>query len=69
VDLVMELAQNQVRALNAAGNAKDLFTPEQSAHFIESLHAVAAADGVVSPEELQEINDIAAELGFPGVPH
>jgi hypothetical protein len=52
VDLVMELAQNQVRALNAAGNAKDLFTPEQSAHFIESLHAVAAADGVVSPEEV-----------------
>ena len=69
VDLVMELAQNQVRALNAAGNAKDLFTPEQSAHFIDSLHAVAAADGEVSPEELQEINDIAAELGFPGVPH
>ena len=69
VDLVMELAQTQVRALNAAGNAKDLFTAEQTKHFIESLHAVAAADGEVSPEELEEIHTIAPELGFPSTAH
>ena len=69
VDLVMELGQTQVRALNAAGNAKDLFTAEQTKHFIESLHAVAAADGEVSPEELEEIHTIAAELGFPSTAH
>jgi len=31
---------------------------------LESLHAVAAADGRVSPEELAEIDRIASELGL-----
>lgn len=66
VDLVMELAQTQVRCIAAASaGAETLFTEEQSRHFVESLHAVAAADGEVSPEEVQEIRDIAAEFGFP----
>ena len=49
----------------AEGNGATIFSAEQSEHFIESLHAVAAADGEVSPEELEEIRAIAAELGFP----
>ncbi|MEP5569332.1 MAG: ATP-binding cassette domain-containing protein [Halioglobus sp.] len=66
VDLVMELAQTQVRCRAAAETgAESLFTPDQSHHFVQSLHAVAAADGKISPEELQEIREIAAEFGFP----
>ncbi len=66
VDLVMELAQTQVRCLSAANNGgASLFSEEQTQHFIESLHAVAAADGDVSPEEIEEIRTIATELGFP----
>ena len=66
VDLVMELAQTQVRCRAAAeAGADSIFTEDQSRHFVESLHAVAAADGEVSPEELQEIRDIADEFGFP----
>ena len=66
VDLVMELAQTQVRCRAAAeAGAESLFTPDQAHHFVQSLHAVAAADGKKSPEELQEIFDIAAEFGFP----
>ncbi len=65
VDLVMELAMTQVRARNAAAHAGELFSADQASHFIESLHAVASADGEVSPEELREIRDIARELGFP----
>lgn len=66
VDLVMELAMSQVRckaAINVAGGA--LFDDEQARHFLESMHAVAAADGEVSQEELDEIDTIARELGFP----
>jgi uncharacterized membrane protein YebE (DUF533 family) len=40
------------------------FTPQQSRKFLSSLHAVAAADGEVSEQELQEIATIARELGF-----
>lgn len=70
VDLVMEMAMSQVRCRTAPGQPG--FTPEQSRKFLTSLHAVAAADGEVSEEELQEIALIARELGFdvasPGLP-
>ncbi len=65
VDLVMELAHNQVRAHALASQAGDIFTPDQRNHFLSSMHAVAAADGEVSREEMDEITAIAAELGFP----
>ena len=65
VDLVMELALSQVmcRSTPAAG-AEPLFSPQQRERFISSLHAVAAADGEVSEQELREIDLIARELGF-----
>ena len=69
VDLVMEMAVSQVgcrRAPGACGPSR--FSAEQTRHFIQSLHAVAAADGEVSPQELAEIDQIAAELGFGGEP-
>lgn len=66
VDLVMELAMSQVRCKSALnGQAHTLFSEEQARHFIDSMHAVAAADGHTSPEELAEIRQIAVELGFP----
>ena len=66
VDLVMELAASQVRCQSALRGENDsLFTEEQRRHFIDSLHAVASADGQVSQDELVEIEMIARELGFP----
>jgi ABC-type methionine transport system ATPase subunit len=65
VDLVMELAFSQLRIQSGAGAALETpFTEEQSRHFIASLQAVAAADGDIKQEELDEIDAIAGELGF-----
>ena len=66
VDLVMELAISQVRCQPKEGaDQRTLFTEAQGQHFIDSLYAVASADGHISPEELSEIHAIARELGFP----
>lgn len=65
VDMVMEMALSQVRCRTSeSGEAGLQFSAEQKQQFIRALHAVAAADGEVSPEELAEIQQIAAELGF-----
>lgn len=65
VDLVMEMAMSQVRCRTAPAEGEPpWFTPEQKLHFVQALHAVAAADGEVSPQELAEIDQIARELGF-----
>jgi putative ABC transport system ATP-binding protein len=65
VDLVMEMAMSQVRCRTAPEEgAPPRFTEEKRLHFIQSLHAVAAADGDVSEQELAEIDQIARELGF-----
>ncbi len=65
VELVMELAHNQLAAQAGGGtHGVNSFTAEQSRHFIESLRAVAEADGAITPEEVQEIDAIARELGF-----
>ena len=63
VDLVMEMAMSQVRC-HVGHGGQSAFTPQQSRKFLSSLHAVAAADGEVSEQELQEIATIARELGF-----
>lgn len=65
VDLVMEMAMSQVRCRNlSASGGQALFSEKESATFFKALHAVAAADGEVSEQELQEIDLIARELGF-----
>ena len=62
----MELAMSQVSFRNPDNaSARTIFTPERTAHFMESMYAVASADGEVSEEELVEIRQIARELGFP----
>ena len=66
VELVMELALSQVRCRTALKhNGQRLFSEEQARHFMDSMHAVASADGEVSPAELREIQTVARELGFP----
>jgi ABC exporter DevA family ATP-binding subunit len=65
VDLVLQLALSQVRCrAGLNGDTAIPFSEEQSRFFIDSLHAVAAADGEVSAEEKSEIIVIAEELGF-----
>ena len=69
VDLVMELAATQHRAHSRGGATLDsAFDEEQSQHFIESMRAVASADGAIRPEEVAEIEAIARELGFTADP-
>jgi uncharacterized tellurite resistance protein B-like protein len=59
------MALSQVRCRSrVAEDGQPLFSPQQSRRFIASLHAVAAADGDISEQELQEIDRIAAEFGF-----
>ncbi|KAA1190081.1 ATP-binding cassette domain-containing protein [Pseudohalioglobus sediminis] len=66
VDLVMELALSQLRCRQQDGDGGSaVFSADQAQHFLDSLYAVAAADGEVSPEERVEIQNIARELGFP----
>jgi putative ABC transport system ATP-binding protein len=65
VDLVMQLAHSQHVARSGPGATLDSqFNDEQSRHFVESLRAVASADGAIQPEEVAEIDAIARELGF-----
>jgi len=65
VDLVMELATTQLRARSrGAATVESAFDEEQSRHFVDSMRAVAGADGTIRPEELEEIDAIARELGF-----
>ena len=66
VEFIMELSMMQSRSLGV-----DVISPEHSAllaqrkaHFLDSLYAIARADGVVSTEEIEEIRLIAAEFGI-----
>jgi putative ABC transport system ATP-binding protein len=68
VDLVVELAMAQVRMNTEVVETPERkpFTEMQRDQFLDSLYAVADADGVLSEEERVEIENIALELGFPG---
>ena len=37
---------------------------DRAEHFLESLYAIANADGMATPEEIVEIKAIAAEFGL-----
>jgi putative ABC transport system ATP-binding protein len=66
IDLVMELALTQVRVKQQTAQASDsVLTTAQREHFVSALRAVAAADGRTSEAELEEIQSIAREMGFP----
>ena len=67
-ELVMQLSHSMLGPHGASspvvGGADDEAARQRRRHWLEALHAVAAADGEVMPEELAEINRIAAELGI-----
>jgi uncharacterized tellurite resistance protein B-like protein len=68
--LVVEIAKSQSRLLGGTENYtvtreyRNLSTRQQRAGLLDSLYAVAAADGTVSGDESAEIVKIAEELGF-----
>jgi putative ABC transport system ATP-binding protein len=65
VNFVMEMSMMQKRAqheLSSQGNHEG-FGDERKQLLIDSLYAIAEADGRVSDEELREIHAIAAEFG------
>ena len=67
VDFIMELSMMQRRAQARIDNriANPAFDEERTRHFLDSLHAMAQADGVSTSAELLEIESIAAEFGLP----
>jgi uncharacterized tellurite resistance protein B-like protein len=68
--LVVEIAKSQARLLGGTENFivtrefRQLATPEQRAHLLHCLFAVASADETISTTESAEIAAIADELGF-----
>lgn len=69
-ELVVEIAKSQARLLGGTENYvvtrefRKMTTREQKGKLLESLYAVAAADGTISAAESHEILAIAEELGF-----
>lgn len=63
VEFIMELSMMQKRAISSGSNPQRM-QADRAEHFVESLYAIANADGNVSPEELHEIKTIAAEFGL-----
>ena len=66
VDFIMEMSMMQGRARSRLDNriVNPAFDEERTEHFLESLHAIAQADGIATSEELIEIDTIAAEFGL-----
>lgn len=68
--LVVEIAKSQARLLGGTENYtvtrefRKISTKQQRADLLQSLYAVAAADGTISGVETSEIRSIAEELGF-----
>jgi putative ABC transport system ATP-binding protein len=67
VEFIMELSMMQKRAKAGLDNSAEYpdFDNERSQHFVESLYAIAEADGNISTEEIVEIQAIATEFGVP----
>jgi len=66
VEFIMELSMMQKRAKAGIDNRirNPAFDNERAEHFLNSLHAIARADGIATSEELVEIEAIAAEFGL-----
>jgi putative ABC transport system ATP-binding protein len=66
VDFIMELSMMQKRAKSGMDNAlsEPFLDAQRGQHFMDSLYAIAQADGIVSAEEVVEIEAIASEFGL-----
>jgi putative ABC transport system ATP-binding protein len=66
VEFIMEMSMMQKRATTGPDNriSQSTFDEIRAQHFLDSLYAIARADGKTSSEELVEIDAIAAEFGL-----
>ena len=65
IDLVVEFATRQQKFLGEHETVKKTyFSDDQREVFIQSLNAIAEADGIVSQDERDEIHSIAEDYGF-----
>jgi putative ABC transport system ATP-binding protein len=66
VEFIMEMSMMQGRAKSRIDNSimNPAFDDERSEHFLNSMYAIAQADGIATSEELFEIDAIAAEFGL-----
>lgn len=66
VEFIMEMSMMQGRARSRIDNriVNPAFNEERTEHFLDSLQAIAQADGIATSEELIEIDTIAAEFGL-----
>ena len=66
VEFIMELSMMQKRAKSGINNISlnPAFDEDRGKHFLDSLYAIAGADGNVSGDEVIEIEAIAAEFGL-----
>jgi len=66
VEFIMELSMMQKRARSGLDNRlKDsAFDENRTQHFLDSLRAIAQADGITTGEETAEIEAIVAEFGL-----
>jgi putative ABC transport system ATP-binding protein len=66
VDFIMELSMMLKRTESGIDNRVEnpAFDEDRSRHFLESLHAIANADGMMTSEEAVEIEAIVAEFGL-----
>ncbi|MDH4054705.1 MAG: TerB family tellurite resistance protein [Gammaproteobacteria bacterium] len=72
VEFIMELSMMQRRAKSNLDNriVNPALDEKRAKHFLNSLHAIAQADGITTSLELIEIDAIAAEFGLhrKGIP-
>jgi ABC-type methionine transport system ATPase subunit len=68
VEFIMEMSMMQKRARSGLDNhmVNPALDKDRAEHFLNSLYAIARADGNASSEELVEIEAIAAEFGLTG---
>jgi putative ABC transport system ATP-binding protein len=66
VEFIMEMSMMQRRAQSGMDNRiiNPAFDNNRAEHFLNSLYAIAQADGISTSEELVEIEAIAAEFGL-----
>lgn len=70
VEFIMELSMMLKRTKAGLDNRirNPAFDTKRAEHFLDSMHAIAQADGIVASEELVEIETIAAEFGLTRSP-
>ena len=66
VEFIMELSMMLKRTKSGVDTRIEnpALDADRASHFLDSLHAIARADGKVTSEELMEIDTIAAEFGL-----